>query len=148
MSQKYTTLTVIALALIGTVITVAVAAALSASVSIPLNGTISTVNVEAYSDSACTVPVTSLSMGSISPGESVTRTIYIKNSGSIPVTLTMTTSGWNPTSASSYLTLSWTRQNHVLIAGASVSAELTLTADSDTGSLTVFSCSVTITGTE
>ena len=148
MNPKYTTPTIAALAIAGIIITVAVAAALSSSVTIPLDGTINTVGVEAYSDSACTIPVTTLDAGSMSPGGTVTRTIYIKNSGSIPVTLTMATSGWSPASASSYLTLTWNQQNHVLNAGASVSATLTLTADSDTGSLTTFSCSVTITGTE
>ena len=105
MNPKYTTPTIAALAIAGIIITVAVAAALSSSVTIPLDGTINTVNVEAYSDSACTIPVTTLDAGSMSPGGTVTRTIYIKNSGSIPVTLTMATSGWSPASASSYLTL-------------------------------------------
>jgi VCBS repeat-containing protein len=64
------------------------------------------------------------------------------------VTLTMAASGWNPVGASTYLTLLWNRQNDVLDAGDSVSATFTLTVASDTGSLTTFSCSVTITGTE
>lgn len=148
MDQNYTKLTVAAISIVGIVLTVTVLAALTASVSIPLSGTINTVNVEAYSDSACTHPVTTLSMGSLNPGGTASQTIYIKNSGSVPVTLTMAASGWSPASAGSYLTLSWNRPDHVLSAGASVSATLTLTADSDTGSLTSFSCSVTITGTQ
>jgi hypothetical protein len=148
MDQKYTKLTIVAISLVGIVLTAATIAALTASVSIPLNGTINTVNVEAYSDSDCTEPVTTLDVGALNPGGTATQTIYIKNSGSVPVTLTMAVSGWSPASASSYLTLSWNRPNHVLNAGASVSAALTLTADSDTGSLTAFSCSVTITGTQ
>ena len=148
MSQKYGKLTVVAIALAGILITVTTIAALSVSRTLPLNGTINTVNVEAYTDSACTIPCTALNVGNVNPGSTVTQTIYIKNTGSIPVTLTMVTSGWSPASASSYLTLSWNRQNHVLNADASVSATLTLTVASNTGSLTTFSCSVTITGTE
>jgi len=148
MSQKYGKLTVVAIALAGILITVTTIAALSVSRTLPLNGTINTVNVEAYTDSACTIPCTALNVGNVNPGSTVTQTIYIKNTGSIPVTLTMVTSGWSPASASSYLTLSWNRQNHVLNADASVSAPLTLTVASNTGSLTTFSCSVTITGTE
>jgi hypothetical protein len=148
MDQKYTKLAVVGISLVGIVLTAAVLAALTASVSIPLNGTINTVGVGAYSDSGCTQPVTTLSMGALNPGGTASQTIYIKNSGSVPVTLTMAVSGWSPASAGSYLTLSWDRPNHVLSAGASVSATLTLTADSDTGSLTAFSCSVTITGTQ
>jgi hypothetical protein len=145
MNNKLAALT---LALVGIVITVTVVAALSSSVTVPLSGTISTVNVEAYSDAACTHPVTELSLGNLNPGSSVSRTIYIKNSGTIPVTLTMTVSGWSPTGAGSYLSLSWNQQNHVLSAGASVSATLTLTAASSTGSLTTFSCNAVITGAE
>jgi hypothetical protein len=127
---------------------VTVLAALSASTTFPLDGTINTVNVEAYSDSACTQPLTGLNVGNVNPGSTITKTIYIKNTGSIPVTLTMAASGWNPVGASTYLTLLWNRQNDVLDAGDSVSATFTLTVASDTGSLTTFSCSVTITGTE
>jgi hypothetical protein len=148
MNQKHTQLTVAAIAITSVLLTIAVLAALSDSTTIPVDGTINTVNVEAYSDSSCTQPVTTISLDNVSPGGSVSETIYIKNSGSVPVTLTMDTSGWSPAGASSYLTLSWDRQNDELAAGASVSATLTLTAESDTGSLTAFSCSMTITGTE
>ncbi len=140
--------TIVALAVTGIVLTAVVFAALSDSTSIPLNGTINTVNVEAYSDAACTQPVTALNVGNVNPGSIVTRMIYIKNSGTIPVTLTMAASGWTPTGANSYLSLSWNRPNYVLAAGDSVSATLTLTVASNTGSLTSFSCTVTITGTE
>jgi hypothetical protein len=143
-----TKLTAVALALTGVVISVVVIAALSDSTTVPLNGTINTVNVEAYSDSACTQLVTALNVGNVNPGGTVTQTIYIKNSGTIPVTLTMAASNWNPASASSYLTLSWNRQNYVLDTDDSVSATLTLTVASNTDDLTTFSCSVTITGTE
>jgi len=148
MNQKYTKLTVAAIAIAGILITITAVAALSASRTLPLNGTITTVNVEAYTDSACTTPCTALNVGTVSPGSTVTQTIYIKNTGNVQVTLTMATSNWNPTTASSYLTLSWNRQNTNLNAGASVSATLTLTVASNTGSLTTFSCSVTITGTQ
>jgi hypothetical protein len=148
MNQKHTQLTIAAIAITGLLLTIAVLAALSDSTTIPVDGTINTVNVEAYSDSSCTQPVTTISLGNVSPGSSVSETIYIKNSGTVPVTLTMDSSGWSPAEASSYLTLSWDRHNHVLGADASVSATLTLTAESDTGSLTTFSCSMTITGTE
>jgi hypothetical protein len=137
-----------AIALTSIVFIVTVLAALSASTTVLLDGTINTINVEAYSDSACTQPLTALNVGNVNPGSTITEIIYIKNTGSIPVTLTMATSGWSPTGANTYLTLSWNRQNEFLDAGDSVSATLTLTVASNTGSLITFSCSVTITGTE
>jgi hypothetical protein len=137
-----------AIALTSIVFIVTVLAALSASTTVLLDGTINTINVEAYSDSACTQPLTALNVGNVNPGSTITEIIYIKNTGSISVTLTMATSGWSPTGANTYLTLSWNRQNEFLDAGDSVSATLTLTVASNTGSLITFSCSVTITGTE
>jgi hypothetical protein len=139
---------IMAIALAGLMITLAATAALSDSQTVPLSGTITTVNVDAYTDSACTIPCTSLSVGNVAPGSTVTQTIYIKNAGTVPMTLTMTVSNWSPSNANTYLTLSWNRQSTVLAAGASTPATLTLTVASNTGSLTTFSCSVTITGTE
>jgi len=139
---------VTAIALVGLIITLTAVAALSDSQTVPLSGTVSTVNVDAYTDSACTIPCTALSIGNIAPGSTATQTIYIKNSGTVPMTLTMTASNWNPSNANTYLTLSWNRQSTVLAAGSSTPATLTLVAASNTGSLTTFSCSVTITGTQ
>src|SRR5664280_2122671 len=81
-------------------------------------------------------------------GTATTQTVYIKNTGNIPETLTITTNNWNPTNATSSLTLTWNRQNTILNAGTSIQATLTLTAASNTGSLTTFSCDVTLTGTQ
>jgi hypothetical protein len=110
--------------------------------------TITTVNLGIYSDSACTKTKTTLNFGTINPGSTTTQTIYIKNTGNVPETLTMTANNWNPTNATSSLTLSWNQQNTVLNARSSIQATLTLTAASNTGSLTTFSCNVTLTGTQ
>jgi len=147
-NQKQIRVPVLAIALAGLFVTMTAIAAISDSQTLPFSGTISTVNVEAYTDSACTIPCTALNVGAVSPGSTVTQTVYIKNTGTVPMTLTMAVSNWSPTTASSYLTLSWNRQNTVLAAGQSIQATLTLTAAANTGTLTTFSCSVTITGTQ
>jgi FlaG/FlaF family flagellin (archaellin) len=146
--KKGISLSVIALATIGLVLTLTTIAALSANQTIPLAGTVTAVNLGVYSDSACTQPLTSLSSVSVSPGGTSTQTIYIKNIGNVPETLTMTTSNWNPTNANTYLTLTWNRQNRILNADDTTQATLTLTASSNTGSLTSFGCDVTFTGTQ
>ena len=141
----------VALTITALALTLAAAALLSTNQTVPLNGTVSTVyaiNIGVYSDSACTQPVTALSVGTISPGGTATQTVYIKNTGNIQETLTMTTSNWTPSSASSALTLTWNRQNTSLSVGTSIQATLTLTAAANTGSLTTFGCDVTFTGTQ
>ncbi len=146
--KKIPSVAVIALTITALALTLTTAAVLSTNQTVPLNGTINAVNLGVYTDSACTIPATALNVGTLNPGGTATQTVYIKNTGNIPETLTMTTNNWNPTNAPTYLTLSWNRQNTVLNAGATIQATLTLTAAANTGSLTTFSCAVTITGTQ
>ena len=138
----------IAIAVTGLFLTMITAGALVSSQTIPSGGTITAVNVGVYSNSACTSNCTSIDWGTLSPGGSTTKTIYVKNTGTIPVTLSMAPANWSPSNANNYLTVTWSRANYALAAGASVSATLTLTASSSAGSLTNFGFDVVITGTE
>ena len=146
--KKLSKAAIIALAITAILLTVTTAALLSTNQTVPLSGTITAVNLGLYSDSACTQTCTALNVGTLNPGDSATQTVYIKNTGTVSETLTMTANNWSPSSASSSLTLTWNQQNTVLTANQSIQATLTLTAASSTGSLTTFSCSVTVTGTQ
>jgi hypothetical protein len=44
------------------------------------------VNVGVYSDAACTLNLTSIDWGNVYPRGSVSRTIYVKNTGNVPMT--------------------------------------------------------------
>ena len=145
--QKISTGVIIALAATAIFLSL-VTAGLIATQTVPSNGTVTAVNVGVYSDSQCTQNLTSISWGSIYPGNSTTKTIYVKNTGTVPVTLTMATGSWVPANASSLITLTWNRQNTVLNAGQSIDATLTLSVASSTGSLTDFSFNIIITGAE
>jgi hypothetical protein len=146
--KKIPSIAIIALVITALALTVTTLAVLSSSQNVPLNGTITTVNLGVYSDSACTQTVTSLNVGTLNPGGTANQTVYVKNTGNVPETLTMTTNNWTPANAPTYLTLTWNRQNTVLNADASTQATLTLTVASNSGSLTTFSCDVTLTGTQ
>ena len=138
---------IIALAASGVFLTL-VTAGIIATQTVASNGTVSAVNVGVYTNIQCTINCTSISWGTISPGDAPTRTVYVKNTGTVPVTLTMTTGSWTPSDADDYLTLTWNRQNTVLDAGQSISATLTLTVASSTDDLTDFSFDIMITGAE
>ena len=138
----------IAIAVTGLFLTMVTAGVLVSSQTVTSGGTITAVNVGVYTDSACTVNCTSIDWGTLSPGNSTTRTIYVKNTGTAPVTLSMTTTNWVPTNANTYLTLTWNRANYALAAGTSVSATLTLTASASAGAITTFSFNIVITGTQ
>ena len=116
--------------------------------SISNNGSVTAVGVGVYSDSACTSAVSSISWGAMNPGNVQTYTVYIENTGTVPVTLSMTTGNWNPSTASSYMTLTWNQQNYVLPAGQVVQAVLTLSVSSSASGLASFSFDMTITGTQ
>lgn len=145
--QKITVGTVLAIAVIATVTGLA-AALLVANQTISNTGNVKAVGVGVYWDSSCTDEVSSIDWGDLGPGETKDVTIYINNEGSVAVMLTMTNDNWNPASASSYITLTWNRENHVLNPGSVVEAVLTLLVSSDISGITNFSFDIIITGTE
>lgn len=121
--------------------------ALLLSQTIFSTGTITTVNIEVYSDSECTQKLTSINWGQTAPGENVSTTIYVKNTGNTPVTLSMTTDSWNPQAAHSYITLTWNKSGISLPAGNSTAAVLTITVASNITGITSYSLNIIITGT-
>ena len=68
-----------------------------------------TYGIGVYSDSQCSIPLTSMSWGTLEPGGSQNIICYIKNEGSSSTILSMYPSGWDPESlaTSNYLVLSW-----------------------------------------
>jgi hypothetical protein len=122
--------------------------ALAVSRTFSSSGNIAAIGVGVYSDSGCTTVLSSIDWGTINPGSSATYTIYVKNNGTIPETLTMTTGNWDPATASSYIISTWNRQNYVLSAGSSVQALVTLNVSSSVNGFTSFTFDITITGTQ
>ena len=126
-----------------------VTAGLIATQTIPSDGTVtSAANIGVYTDSDCTQNCTHISWGTLNPDTTTSKTVYVKNTGTVPITLTMTTESWTPTDADDYLTLTWNQQNTILDPDETTPATLTLTVAQDTGDLTGFSLNIIITGTE
>ncbi len=148
--QKLSAGTIIAIAITALFLTFLTSGVLLSSQTVPSGGTITAVNVGVYSDSLCTQNCTSINWGSIAPGNSATTTIYVKNTGNLPITLSMTVGvgSWVPTNANSYLSVTWNRENTPLSANASIAATLTLTATANAGNITSFSFNVIVTGTQ
>src|SRR5664279_1430361 len=112
--KKIPTIAIIALTITALALVLTTAAILSTSQNVPLTGTINAVNLGVYTDSACTQTATALTAGTLNPGATATQTVYVKNTGNVPETLTMTTSNWTPSGAGTSLTLTWNRQNTIL----------------------------------
>ena len=118
----------------------------TSSIQVSTSG--SSAGLKVYSDSACTSPVRSLDWGSISPGLTATTTVYVKNTGdSNSLSLSIQADNWNPTSAGSYLTLSWNKDGTVLAPGQSTEATIALTVSSSVTGITSFGVQISISGT-
>jgi archaellum component FlaG (FlaF/FlaG flagellin family) len=110
-------------------------------------GTITAVNVGVYTTIDCTTELTTIPWGTLNPGNVTTYTMYVKNTGNVPVTLNMTVNNWSPLAASSYITLTWNQETTVLSPNQVVTAVLTLSVSSSISGVSNFSFNVTITGT-
>ncbi len=121
-------------------------ALLQPSATITNTGAIVALNVGVYQDSACTQSLSAINWGTLAPGTSANRTIYVKNTGNAALTLNMTATAWNPSTASSFITLTWDRQNSQLAAGNIVSALLILSVSAGVNGFTDFNCTTIISG--
>jgi len=151
--RKISAVAVIAVAALGMVLTYAAAGAISISEAAPLmnkalssSGNIRTLNVGVYSDYACSQNLESINWGDLLPGGSVYRTIYLKNTGTAEITLSMTTTNWNPTNANGPITLIWNKEGTKLSAGQVITAMLTLSVSESIAGITTFSHTILISG--
>jgi hypothetical protein len=145
--QKISTGAIIAIVMVGIVLTVTTAGLISVSQSVSSSGSVTAINVGVYSDSSCTQNLTTIDWGTVAPGNSVTKTVYVKNTGNSDITLSMTKNGWNPTSANGPITVTWNKESTTLSAGASAAAIITLSVSSGISGITTFSVNIVITGT-
>jgi hypothetical protein len=114
---------------------------------LPSSGNIAAINVGLYVDYACTQIVESVDWGDITPGESVTKIIYLKNTGNTQISLSMTTSNWSPSFANGPITLSWNKEGSLLSPGEVTTATLILETVENIAGITTFSVSILIIGT-
>ena len=146
--QKFSTVALIAIIVTLIILIVTTAGLLSVNKTISSSGTVIAVNVGVYSDSDCTSELTLIDWGTISPGNSVNTTIYLKNTGNTQITLSMTKTNWNPATADGPITLTWNRESATLNADQVTTATLTLSVSESISGVTNFSVDIVITGTE
>ncbi|MCW4024095.1 MAG: hypothetical protein NWF01_03555 [Candidatus Bathyarchaeota archaeon] len=142
------TITILLIAIVASVsLTIMTAATLSANDQVPSSGNITTINVAVYNDQACTQKCTSIDWDTIAAGGSASKTVYIKNTGGVPITLSMNCTDWTPEAAAGPMTLGWNRENTALTAGQSISATISLNVSPIIdSSITNFSFNIIITG--
>jgi hypothetical protein len=116
--------------------------------SINSGGTITAMNVEIFNTNECTQACTNINWGTLTPGESINQTIYIKNTGNKQITLLMTVENWNPTNATIFMSLTWDKENTILNPDHITSATLLLSVAAEINSIDDFSFDIIITGIE
>ena len=136
-----------ALAVVAVLMMTSVLALLQSNQTLTTTGTIRTVNVGVYTDAACTQTATSIDWGTINPGTSTLKTYYVKNQGSVPMTLNMTSNAWTPSNCPTYMSLTWDAENAPVAVGNHAQADINLTILPNITGIGAFSFNIVITGT-
>lgn len=105
-----------------------------------------TVNIAVYWNSRCTNATSTIGWGMIEPNSTLTRTIYLKNTGNSQVTLNMTCNGWNPSGSGSFVKLTWNKEGASLAPNRVVPAVLTLKVSEGVSGMKDFSFNIVVTG--
>jgi len=137
---------IVTLTLLSGFMFVEVMSAVQTSLTIANSGTISTVGVGVYFNSACTDRTSSIDWGILAPGGQKSVSVYICNEGSTAVTLAQSTSNWNPSTASSYLSLSWSYNGQTINPGGSLQVTLTLNVSPSVNGVAGYSFDIVIVG--
>lgn len=125
----------------------AVLSAVQTSRTISNLGSVKGIGVGIYWDSTCTDRTSSINWGLLDPGSSKTVTVYVRNEGNTVATLSKATGNWNPSTASSYLSLNWDYTGQTLSVNQVLRIKLTLIVSSTISGITNFSFDITITAT-
>jgi len=110
-------------------------------------GSLKAIGIGAYWDENLTDKVNWIDWGKIEPGAQNNVSIYFRNEGNSAVNLTRSTSNWNPSVASDYLTLSWNYTDQIIEAGENLQVTLTLSVSANITGITDFSFDMIVIGT-
>jgi len=118
----------------------------SVSVHLSSVGTVKALGVGVYWDSGCSQTVSSIDWGLAEPGAVKNVTVYIRNEGNAPITLSLQTANWNPANAADYISLSWNYGGQTIGANQVVAVTLSLSISSNIQGITTFSFDIVIVG--
>jgi len=121
---------------------------LSTVLPIGTTGRVVTIDVDVYWESGCVNKVSSINWGELAPGDSEVVTVYVKNTGNVPMTLEMSTDEWLPLAAQMYIDLQWDYSGGQIQPDGVVQVTLTLTVSAIIDGIADFSFDIVITGTE
>ena len=115
-------------------------------VQIQNKGAIRSIGVEVYADVGLTQIRDSIAWGTLEPGDSVSVTVYVKNTGSDVQRLVIWAESWVPSSAQNSLTLSWDYVDSWISSGDSIPVKFTLTVDPEVEGVSGFGFVIWVQG--
>ena len=110
-------------------------------------GVVADLMLGVYSDSTCTLNYTLIDWGACYPAENKAVVAYIKNLGTVNATLSLQTSNWNPSTASSILALNTNYLGQTITSDEVIPITFTLFVPSDVTSINTFSFDIIIIST-
>jgi len=124
-----------------------VAAAMVATYLIQGQGKIISLGLSVYGDSDLSEKITTIDWGTLYPGASSTKYIWVVLEGDLPAILSLQTEAWAPSEAGSFLSLSWNYQGGVVQPGGVMYATLVLSVSPNTVNIADFTFNIVITAT-
>jgi len=91
-----------------------------------------------YWDSKCTNAVLSIDWGTLKPGAVKNVSVYIRNEGNETVSLSIKTENWDPSSAYTYMILSWNYMGQSISVSKVAQVTLTLSISTKISGITNF----------
>jgi uncharacterized membrane protein len=128
-------------------IIVSVSSLYQTSSTISSVGTFKAVGIGVYWNADSTRNVEALDWGYLTPGSQKSFKVYVSNEGVLPLTLSISTSNWNPREASDHLTLAWNYNGEKVNGGTTLPVTITLTVSGDVSGVDTFNFDVTAMGT-
>jgi hypothetical protein len=97
-----------------------------------------------YQDQNCTQELTEINWGSLEPGETRDRWLYIRNEGIRSISLNTTTENYSPENAINYMIFSWDREQYRISPDEVILVTLTLYVSEEISGITSFSFDIII----
>ncbi|MEM2741211.1 MAG: hypothetical protein QXD95_03585, partial [Nitrososphaeria archaeon] len=117
---------------------------MSASIYLRNVGNIKALGVGVYWDIGCSQTVSSIDWGLAEPGSVKNVTVYIRNEGNAPITLSLQTANWSPLTAASYISLSWNYDGETVSPASVVKVTLNLSVSQSIQGISSFSFDIII----
>jgi hypothetical protein len=102
------------------------------------------IGVGFYWDGNCTDPVSFIEWGIIQPGSTVNVTVFVKNEGSLAISLNITAENWSPIETTSYMTFGSNYMGQTIDLRETLQITLSLTTSPNIEEITSFSFDISV----